>query len=333
MNSLAIIIAGVSGIAITATATALLIPLLKKLKFGQSIREDGPTWHSAKAGTPTMGGIAFVIGVIMATVFGFLTLLSVDCSFNKNRIFMVFSGLLMACGFCAIGFIDDYIKVVKKRNLGLKAGQKIILQILVTSAYLTALHFFGEDVSVLNLPFLGTHDWGIISYILLGILIIGIVNSVNLNDGIDGLCTSTTFVVAIFFMVCGAIFSMIEINILATALASSCIGFLVFNAHPAKVFMGDTGSFFLGGLVVALAFAVDMEFILFFVGFCYCFESLSVILQVISVKLTGKRIFKMSPIHHHFELLGWSENKIVLLFSVVTGVMSIIALFALKQIY
>lgn len=333
MSSLAILIAGVCGFAITAGATALLIPMLKKLKFGQSIREDGPTWHSAKAGTPTMGGISFVIGVVSAVGFGFLTLLAVKCPFDKNRLFMVFAGLLMAVGFGAIGFIDDYIKVVKKRNLGLTAGQKIVLQVLVTSGYLTALYFFGENTSVLNLPFLGSHDWGFISYILLGILIIGVVNSVNLNDGIDGLCSANTFVVGAFFMIAAAVFNLIEINVLATALAASCIGFLVFNAHPAKVFMGDTGSFFLGGCVVALAFAVDMEFLLFFVGFVYCFESLSVILQVISVKTTGKRIFKMSPIHHHFELLGMSENKIVIMFCSVTLIMSVIGFFALKQIF
>ena len=208
------------------------------------------------------------------------------------------------------------------------AWQKIVGQVLVTALYLAALYAAGDRSTIINVPFLGQWDLGLFYYPVLGILIIGIVNSVNLTDGIDGLCSSVTFVAAIFFMIVSAFTGQAGMSILSTALAAGCVGFLVFNAHPAKVFMGDTGSLFLGGMVVALGFGMNMEFILFFAGFVYCCESLSVILQVISFKTTGKRIFKMSPIHHHFEMSGFSENKIVLLFSAVTFVMCVIGFFA-----
>ena len=239
-----------------------------------------------------------------------------------------FGGIVMAMLFGLIGFFDDYIKVVKKRNLGLTAWQKILGQVLVTALYLTALYIAGDRSTIINVPFLGQWDLGFFYYPILGILIIGIVNSVNLTDGIDGLCGSITFIVAVFFMVVSTIAGQYGMKILATALAAACIGFLVYNLHPAKVFMGDTGSLFLGGMVVALGFGMNMEFILFFAGFVYCCESLSVILQVISFKTTGKRIFRMSPIHHHFELGGMSENKIVVLFSSIALIMCIIGVFA-----
>lgn len=314
---------------VTALAGKLLIPFLHKLHFGQSIREDGPTWHKSKQGTPTMGGIMFILGSVAAALIGYAVFALTDKGLaDPLEQMQFFGGIVMALLFGLIGFLDDYIKVVKKRNLGLTAWQKIIGQVLVTALYLTALYIAGDRSTIINVPFLGQWDLGFFYYPILGILIIGIVNSVNLTDGIDGLCGSITFIVAVFFMVVSTIAGQYGMKILATALAAACIGFLVYNLHPAKVFMGDTGSLFLGGMVVALGFGMNMEFILFFAGFIYCCESLSVILQVISFKTTGKRIFRMSPIHHHFELGGMSENKIVVLFSGITLIMCVIGVFA-----
>jgi len=314
---------------VTAVAGKLLIPFLHKLHFGQSIREDGPTWHKSKQGTPTMGGIMFILGSVAAALIGYAVFALTDKGLaDPLEQMQFFGGIVMALLFGLIGFLDDYIKVVKKRNLGLTAWQKIIGQVLVTALYLTALYIAGDRSTIINVPFLGQWDLGFFYYPILGILIIGIVNSVNLTDGIDGLCGSVTFIVAVFFMVVSTIAEQYGMKILATALAAACIGFLVYNLHPAKVFMGDTGSLFLGGMVVALGFGMNMEFILLFAGFIYCCESLSVILQVISFKTTGKRIFRMSPIHHHFELGGMSENKIVVLFSGITLIMCVIGVFA-----
>lgn len=328
MNVIMILTAVIS-FAVTALAGKLLIPALRRLHFGQSIREDGPTWHKQKQGTPTMGGIMFIVGSIAAVVIGYCVLWLTNGGLTDPLEQMqLFGGLIMALLFGLIGFLDDYIKVVKKRNLGLTAWQKIVGQVLVTALYLAALYIAGDRSTIINVPFLGQWDLGFFYYPILGILIIGIVNSVNLTDGIDGLCGSVTFIVAVFFMVVSTIAGQYGMKLLSTALAAACIGFLIYNLHPAKVFMGDTGSLFLGGMVVALGFGMNMEFILFFAGFIYCCESLSVILQVISFQTTGKRIFRMSPIHHHFELGGMSENKIVVLFSGVTLIMCVIGVFA-----
>lgn len=327
--SFSIILTAVVAFGITVLCGILLIPVLRRLKFGQSILEEGPSWHKSKQGTPTMGGIMFIAGIAVAVIAGYFLLLADNYAFKGTlELMQLFGGLVMALLFGLVGFLDDYIKVVKKRNLGLTAWQKIVGQVLVTALYLAALYAAGDRSTIINVPFLGQWDLGLFYYPVLGILIIGIVNSVNLTDGIDGLCSSVTFVAAIFFMIVSAFTGQAGMSILSTALAAGCVGFLVFNAHPAKVFMGDTGSLFLGGMIVALGFGMNMEFILFFAGFVYCCESLSVILQVISFKTTGKRIFKMSPIHHHFEMSGFSENKIVLLFSAVTFVMCVIGFFA-----
>ncbi|MFZ2538528.1 MAG: phospho-N-acetylmuramoyl-pentapeptide-transferase [Oscillospiraceae bacterium] len=333
MTNVSTIVTAVTAFTITTMLGMILIPMLKKLKFGQSIKEDGPSWHKGKQGTPTMGGIMFIVGTAVSVILGYASLIIWDkTALDLQQTVMLFAGLVMAILFGLIGFLDDYIKVVKKQNEGLKAGQKIILQILVATAFLTALYIFGDRSTIVNIPFLGAFDFKALYYPIMGILIIGIVNSANLTDGIDGLATSVTFVIGIFFMLASSYLALLGMNILATALSASCIGFLVFNAHPAKVFMGDTGSLFLGGVVIALGFGLHMEFILFFVGFIYCCESLSVILQVISFKTTGKRIFRMSPIHHHFEMGGMSENKIVTMFTGITVLMCVIAFFAVIQI-
>lgn len=331
MISLITLVTAAVGFGVTAILGLVLIPKLRLLKFGQSIREDGPKWHQGKQGTPTMGGLMFIGGAILAVIAGYITLLIVREPADLDSIHLVrlFGGLLMALLNGLVGFIDDYIKVVKKRNLGLKARQKLIFQVLIAALYLAALYIGGDRSTITYVPFLGEWDLGWFYYPIMGILIVGIINSVNLNDGIDGLCGSVTFVVGIFFMAATCLTGLLGMNILATALASVCVGFLIFNINPAKVFMGDTGSLFLGGMVVALGFGIKMEFILFFCGFVYCCESLSDIIQICYFKAThGKRIFKMAPIHHHFEMVGWSENKIVIVFSLVTLVMSGVGLAA-----
>lgn len=324
MNGLSTVVTAVVAFTVTVIAGFLLIPRLRRLRYGQTIREDGPKWHQNKQGTPTMGGILFISGSVLGVVAGCLCLNIAGVSAPTEPVQMVriYGGLVMALLFGLIGFLDDYIKVVKKRNLGLKARQKLLLQILVTALYLAAAWLAGDRSTITTVPFLGEWDMGWLYYPVMGVLIVGIVNSVNLNDGIDGLCGSVTFVVGVFFMIATGLMGLMGLNVLATALAASCVGFLLFNVHPAKVFMGDTGSLFLGGMVVALGFGLRMEFLLFFCGFVYCCESLSDIIQVCYFKAThGKRIFKMAPIHHHFEMCGWSENKIVVTFSLVTVVM------------
>ncbi len=303
------------------------IPLLKRLKFGQTIREEGPDWHKSKQGTPTMGGILIALGVVIgvAVGFGFSGLLGGDLSseFQSNLSFTkLFAGLGLGIGMGLIGFFDDYIKVVKKRNLGLTASQKTVLQAAVTAAYLISLAFAGLKTTWI--PFVGqvnvTSGIGLAFWPIAFFFIYGFTNAVNLTDGIDGLASSVTLVVAVAFMLMAGALGMLGANIIASALAGACIGFLCWNWHPAKIFMGDTGSMFLGGMVVALAFCIDRPVYLLLAGIVYLCEALSVVLQVAVFKKTGKRIFKMSPIHHHFEKSGWSEVKIVVVFSLVTFV-------------
>ena len=317
------IIVAVVAFVITAAMGKPMIPFLRKLKFGQTINDIGPTWHKSKQGTPTMGGLLFIIGVTVAVLVGYLTVsvqrngagvMDPSISMQNRR---MFAGLVMSLAYAFIGFTDDYIKVVKKRNLGLTAKQKMIMQFLVAVVYLVTLKLLGGLSTVLVVPPFGQIDLGIFYYVLAMIIIIGFVNAVNLTDGIDGLASSVTFVYAVIFIVISAIAGLDRNGMLAAALAGGCLGFLVWNFYPAKVFMGDTGSMFLGGMVVALAFGVDMPIIILLAGVIYLIEAFSVMIQVFCYKLTGKRLFKMSPIHHHFELSGYSEIKIVLLFSAV----------------
>ena len=237
----------------------------------------------------------------------------------------IFAGMFMALAFGAIGFIDDYIKAVKKRNLGLTAVQKLVLQFIVAIAYLVTIALFGGRTETF-IPFYGMLDIGIFYYPLSAILIVGVVNAANLTDGIDGLDGSVTFFMAIFFMLIASYISRTGVSIMSAALAGGCLGFLIWNFHPAKVFMGDTGSLYLGGYVCALAFALDMPIMLILIALIYICEMFSVILQVLYFKATkGKRLFKMSPIHHHFEMCGWSEIKIVIVFSVFTVICGAVA--------
>ncbi len=317
---------------ITAVLGKFLIPFLHKLNFGQTILEDGPSWHKDKQGTPIMGGIMFIVGIVVVTIISVLLYTFLGPNFigvyqedPSETATFVFAGLGLALGHSAIGFVDDFVKVVKKRNLGLTAIQKLVLQFAVTIAYLVVLGVMGCGTKTV-IPFVGEIDLGWFYYIISAIVIVGVVNAVNLTDGIDGLDGSITFFVALFFMLISSLISFMGVTFMSAAVAGGCLGFLVWNFHPAKVFMGDTGSLFLGGIVCAMAFAVQMPILLLPLGIVYLCEIGSVVLQVAYFKLThGKRLFKMSPIHHHFEMCGWSEVKIVSVFSAVTVVFGIIS--------
>ena len=298
----------------------LIIPFLQRLKFGQTVRDDGPSSHLKKTGTPTMGGI-----IILAS----LTLTSL-LFIKDNRELQTI--LFATLGFGFIGFLDDYIKVVKKRSLGLTPMQKIVGQFIISIlfAYLLA-YYVGLDTSII-LPFTGLKeiDLGILYWPFLIFGVIGMVNAVNLTDGLDGLASSVTVLVATFFAVV-ALFAeqSVEVVPIAAATVGSLLGFLLFNTYPAKVFMGDTGSLALGGFVVATAFAMKMPLFILIVGLIYVIEVLSVIIQVTSYKLTKKRVFRMAPIHHHFELGGWPETKVVAVFCIATAMLCLIGLIAL----
>ncbi len=297
-----------------------LIPYLVKVKCGQTIKEIGPTWHKNKQNTPTMGGIMFIAGTLAATVITCICYKMASGVSDPARLktAQVVGGFIMALIYGGIGFVDDFISIKKKRNLGLTAVQKLILQFVTAFAYLIAMRIYGADTKTI-IPFVGLVDLGFFYYILSAVFIVGIVNAVNLTDGIDGLNGSVTMFVASFFMVMAGVAGYAGMNIFCAALAGGCLGFLLWNFNPAKIFMGDTGSLFLGGAVCAAAFALDVPVLLIPLGLIYLIEMFSVILQVSYFKLThGKRIFKMTPIHHHFEMSGWNEVKIVVIFSAVT---------------
>ena len=320
-NNLLVLLAAAISFLVSALMGKWMVPLLRRINFGQTIREVGPKWHKKKNGTPTMGGFLFIIGVFLAAAVClplYYGQPSQDPALRSQSLTKAVGGLLMALGFGLVGFIDDYIKVVKKRNLGLNVKQKLVLQFLVAGAYLLTLSLSGVGTAT-YVPFAGSVDLGIWFWILSAIGIVGIVNAVNFTDGIDGLNASVTFFVAVTFMVMAGILQNGGMSIAAAAVAGGCLGFLVWNFNPAKVFMGDTGSLFLGGAVCALGFGINMPVLIFPVGIVYLCEILSVVLQVVYFKAThGKRIFKMTPIHHHFELCGWSEIKICIVFSAVT---------------
>ena len=327
-----VIVAALVAFAVTAISGYFIIPFLKRLKYGQTILEIGPNWHKAKEGTPTMGGLMFILGITVAAVFSFVLMMIKDSSYKTENIRFI-AGIIMALSFGGLGFLDDYVKVVKKRNLGLTAGQKMVGQIVIAACYLLIVLLGGDSNTTVYFPFIGSLDFGIFYYPFAVFVIVGFVNVVNLTDGIDGLASSVTFVAALGFMAVTAILKAYSMDVLASALAGGCLGFLIYNFHPAKVFMGDTGSMFLGGLVVALAFGIHQPLLLLLSGLIYLIEAGSVMLQVTYFKLThGKRIFKMSPIHHHFEMCGWSEEKIVFTFSAVTLVSSVVAVLSVLDL-
>ena len=301
------------------------IPALRKLKFGQTILDIGPAWHKAKKqGTPTMGGFMFIIGIIAAFAVGLFMLWSADIiefnSLGQLNFFNAISGFIMAICFGFMGFLDDWIKVAKKRNEGLSVNQKLLMQVFIVAAYFTSRVIAGDTSTVINFPLLGQLPFGYFYYIVMGLGIIYIVNSVNLTDGVDGLCSSVTIVYCAAFMVICGLLTLSELSILAAATAGGCIGFLIWNFNPAKVFMGDTGSLFLGGIVVALGLGARCEIVMIIAAAVYIWEALTVLIQTTYYKVSGgKRLFKMTPIHHSFEMRGWKETKIVMVFSLIAA--------------
>ena len=313
-----ILLTAVIGCGLTGVIGYLLLPVLRALKVGQSIREVGPTWHNYKAGTPMMGGLMFIFGAILCLL-GNL--------FNMED-FSVFYVLILSLCFGFVGFLDDFAKLKKKQNEGLTSIQKAMLQMAVSALYLYIMWKSGSMSTELYIPFfnvsISLHP---LLYIFFAMFVmVGGVNAVNLTDGVDGLCASVTIPVMIFFTAAAIAVGKFDLALLPAAILGGLIAYLFYNWHPAKVFMGDTGSLFLGGVVCAMAFALDMPLILILVGFVYICETLSVILQVGYFKLThGKRLFKMAPIHHHFEKCGWKEEKVVLIFAAVSAAMCALA--------
>ena len=307
---------------LTLVIGRFLIPELRKLKAGQEIREDGPTWHKSKAGTPTMGGIMFILG-------GGVTVFVLGWDAMLRGSFVHLYVYLFALIFGIIGFVDDYRKVRQHQNEGLTAKQKFVLQLAAAVVFLCLMRYEGLLSNALYIPFANvtvTVNW-IVYLVFAAFVIVGCVNAVNLTDGIDGLACSVTFVVMVFFTVTGTLWSAQDRQgLFPAALAGGLAAFFVYNHHPTKVFMGDTGSLFLGGAVAALAFAMDMPLILILVGIIYIAETMSDIIQVTYFKAThGKRFFKMAPLHHHLELSGWSEAKLVAVFSGITLVFCALA--------
>ena len=307
---------------VTAAIGPAVIRYLRKMKFGQKILEIGPKWHMNKQNIPTMGGFMFIIGIAIAVVAGNLLVggLAVPS--------LAVLGLAVAYG--AVGLVDDYAKIKKKENAGLTPKQKLVLQILVAAVFILVLFLQSDGLPVIWIPFTDIAiplPWPL--YIIFAaFVIVGADNAVNLTDGIDGLAAGVTLPVAIFFVAVGIARQDAGVMIFAAALAGGLAAFLIYNFNPAKVFMGDTGSLFLGGAVAGLAFACNMPLILLLVGLIYIIETLSVILQVTYFKISGgKRLFKMAPIHHHFEMCGWGEKKIVLIFSGLTALLCLLAYF------
>ena len=298
----------------------VLIPFLHRLKFGQTVRDDGPQTHLQKTGTPTMGGLAFLAAFVLSAIFMAPTHETIAV-------------ILVTIGFGLIGFIDDYIKVVKKRSLGLKPMQKIIGQLIICVLFMVYLNKSGVGTEI-YIPFTGGKTWdlGILFIPFCIIAVLATVNGINLTDGLDGLADGVTLIVCVFFTMC-AYAAGNGIVTAGGAMIGGLLAFLIFNAYPAKVFMGDTGSLALGGFIVACAFILKMPLFILIAGIIYVVETLSVAIQVTVYKKTKKRVFKMAPLHHHFELSGWSETKVVTLFYVITAIACLVAFLGAQNIF
>lgn len=305
---------------ITLILGPIVIPMLRRLKIGQNIRQEGPQTHLKKSGTPTMGGIIIFLALVISVLTSGIL--------NKD----IFILIISTFGFGLIGFIDDYIKVVKKRSLGLRAYQKLIGQILLAAM----LAIYQSNTSMLGtkliVPFLRNQylDLGPLYIPFIAFVVVGTVNSVNLTDGLDGLASGVTLIILSFFGLVSLNWGQGSISIFSGALTGGCLGFLIYNAYPAKVFMGDTGSMALGGAVSAVAILLNLPLIIPIVGGVYFAEALSVIIQVVSFKLTGKRVFLMSPLHHHYEQKGWKETKVVAVFWAVTVLLCLVGIISLN---
>ncbi len=320
----------IAALGLSLIFTKKLIPILRKKKMGQKILEEGPNWHKSKEGTPTMGGLAFILADALMIVVGVIYLaFSEEKNHDIIKLLLVF-GFALCCG--GIGIIDDLAKFSHGKNQGLKAYEKYLLQLVASAAFLIVGRLTGVIDTQIFIPFVNkSFDIGFFYYPIMLLLLTGIVNSVNLTDGIDGLATSVTVVVMLFISLLSSLTNNSWALISSAVTAGGCLGFLVFNFHPAKVFMGDTGSLFLGGMLIAVMTAVGNPLLTVIMGIIYITETASVILQVGYFKLThGKRLFKMSPIHHHFEKCGWSEVKIVSVFSALTMLFCAIAYFGIQ---
>lgn len=310
-----VLIAAVVAAGFVLLTGPFFIPVLHRLKFGQSIREEGPKSHQAKSGTPTMGGIMIILGITLGTVAA--APLSTE----------ILLALFIMLGHFVLGFLDDYIKVVKKRNLGLKARQKLLGQIFIAVVTMViGTRMLGIDTSIWIPVADISINIGAGYYLLLLFVLVGTSNAVNLTDGLDGLASGTVAIAASSYAVVCILMGHLDLAIFCAAIVAACVAFLRFNAHPAKVFMGDTGSLALGGALAAVGILTHTEILLAVIGFVFVCEALSVIIQVVSFQTTGKRVFRMSPIHHHFELGGWSEWKVVVVFWFIGLLASVAAL-------
>lgn len=302
---------------ISVVLSPIVIPFLKKLKFGQFVRDDGPESHLKKSGTPTMGGLIILFSIVITSLF-----------YAKDYP-QIIPVLFSTLGFGIVGFLDDYIKVVMKRSLGLRAWQKMLGQIIITAIFAYYMYAHTDLGTEMLIPFTGRMvDIGWLYYPLMFFVMLGTVNGANFTDGLDGLASSVTVLIATFFTVV-AIGAGSGVAPITCATVGSLLGFLVYNVYPARVFMGDTGSLALGGFVASTAYVLRMPLIILLVAFIYFAEVLSVIIQVLYFKKTGKRVFKMAPIHHHFELSGWPETKVVAIFSIVTAVLCLVGMLAI----
>jgi phospho-N-acetylmuramoyl-pentapeptide-transferase len=317
------VVAFISAFTLAVIVGIIIIPMLKRFKFGQTVRDDGPSTHLAKTGTPTMGGLIFLIPI---------TLISAILSFNYHEIIVL---VIVTLGFGAVGFIDDFIKISKKRKDGLYWDQKMIALLVVAVTFV----IYAMEKGILNteiiVPFMGVDYtfnlpiWFFVPFTIL--VLISTTNAVNLTDGIDGLAAGVTLIVMVFFTIVAMTRSEWDyIKIFSSIVAGGCLGFLAFNIHPAKVFMGDTGSLALGGAVGAVSILMQMPWILLIAGIIYVIEALSVLIQVGYFKYKGKRVFKMAPIHHHFELSGWEETKVVTVFWIITLISCFIGMLVLR---
>jgi len=310
-----VLIALIISTAVCLIIGPLLIPALRRFRFGQSVRDDGPKRHLVKQGTPTMGGVMFFFSLTLGTVF-----------IAKDSL-VTYVLLLFTLGYGLIGFIDDYIKIIKKRSLGLKARDKILGQFILASILAwVAVNYLGRGTDLV-IPFSGSSlnlGWAYLPFVIF--ITIGTTNAVNLTDGLDGLAAGITLFVALGYVLIGFTQQLFSITVFSAALVGSCLGFLFFNVYPARIFMGDTGSLALGGAITGLAVLTKTELLLPILGAVYVIETLSVIIQVISFKLTGQRVFLMSPLHHHYELKGWSEQKVVFTFWTAAAIFVVLGL-------
>ncbi|MFS8650540.1 MAG: phospho-N-acetylmuramoyl-pentapeptide-transferase [Caldibacillus sp.] len=304
---------------ITVLLSPMFIPVLHKLKFGQSIREEGPKWHQKKSGTPTMGGIVFISSIVITTLF-------MGYRYDQLNV-EIYLLLFVLLAYGMLGFLDDFIKIIKKRNLGLTSGQKMLGQILIALVFYGIYRVSGFPTTI-AIPFIDVSlDLGWFYFLFVVFWLVGFSNAVNLTDGLDGLLSGTAAISFGAYAIIAWSQEQFAIAIFTVAVVGAVLGFLVFNAHPAKVFMGDTGSLALGASIAAISILTHQELLLILIGGIFVIETLSVILQVISFKTTGKRIFRMSPLHHHYEMVGWSEWKIVVSFWAVGLLFAVLGIY------